>query len=114
MPRVDSGLKVALLAILSLWPLIFMVLLWLPVQVKSIAHALPLWVPRWGVPLLLALGVLLGLACFIADALVSERVPQAKRTLWVALLLFVYPIAEVVYFWHYVRPSRTVAQGQHS
>ena len=112
MPRVSSGLKVASLAILGLWPLIFMVLLWVPVQFKSIAHALPLWVPRWGMPLLFPLGVLLGLACFIADALTSERVPSARRTLWAALLLFTYPLAEVVYFWHYVRPSRTAAQGQ--
>jgi hypothetical protein len=112
MPRVSSGLRVAAFAVLGLWPLIYMFLLWIPVQFKPVGHALPLWVARWGMPLLLPLGVLVALVCFVADVLTSERVPSAKRTLWAALLIFAYPFAEVVYFWHYVRPSRIPAQGQ--
>lgn len=105
MPRVSSGFRVASLTVLGLWPLIFMFLLWIPVQFKSVAHALPLWFAKWGALILLPLGSLLGVACFVVDALTSERVPSAKRTLWAALLLFAYPFAEVVYFWHYVRPG---------
>ena len=114
MPRVSPGLRVASLAFLGLWPLIYMFLLWIPVQFKSVAHALPLWFAGWGMVLLLPLGTLLGLACFMADALTSERVPSAKRTLWAALLLFAYPFAEVVYFWHYVGSSRPSTQEQPS
>ena len=112
MPRVSSGVSAASLAVLGLWPLIFMFLVWIPVQFKSIAHALPMWVARWGMPLLFPFGTLVALACFMADAFTSDRVPPAKRTLWAALLFFAYPFAEVVYFWLYVRSLRAPNQGQ--
>jgi len=111
MRKVPSRLKVTWLAILAFWPLVIMFLLWIPVQFKSVGRALPLWAAKWFL-VLLPLGVLVGLVCFVVDAFTNRSVPPDKRSLWVALLFFANPFAQPVCFWHYVRGSRPETQGQ--
>jgi len=102
------GPKVFWLALLAVWPLVYMCSVAAMMFISRHRHDLPLWIARYWF-WLLPIGLVLGIAAFAIDAARNPRLPTVDRVGWiVAIILASFPTLPV-YWWLHVFKRRKLA-----